>query len=35
MVVVLSSIDVNDLKIKEGDMVDIEDSVVSKRGSKK
>jgi antitoxin component of MazEF toxin-antitoxin module len=35
LVVVLSSVDVNDLGIKEGDLLDIEDSLVNKRGKKK
>ena len=36
MVVVLSSVDVEDLKISEGDMMDIEDALIkSKRGNKK
>jgi len=35
MVVVLSSVDVEDLKISEGDMIDVEGALVKSKGSKK
>jgi antitoxin component of MazEF toxin-antitoxin module len=35
IVVVLTSVDVSDLNISEGDMIDIEDSLVKQKAKKK